>query len=240
MLDRRDRRAGAHDRAARRRCPSSSASLDPTAAAGLRERDPDDRHRRQAGRLPMPDAYPRRRLREGRRHDQPEPRDDARVRDDRRRRSRGDDLHAPRRGGAGAHGSTRSRSTHCTSTNDTVLLFASGAAGDAGVAPGTAGWDELAAAVGEVGESLAAPARRRRRGRHARDAGRGRGAATRRATRARIGRRRRGLAAREDRHVRRRPEPRPDPAGGRRRRRRVRPPEPGRRGSATSRSRAPA
>ncbi len=41
----------------------------------------------------------------------------------------------------------------CTSTNDTVLLFASGAAGDA-VAPGTAGWAELAAGVGEVGESL--------------------------------------------------------------------------------------
>jgi len=41
----------------------------------------------------------------------------------------------------------------CTSTNDTVLLFASGAAGDA-VAPGTPGWAELAAAVGEVGESL--------------------------------------------------------------------------------------
>jgi glutamate N-acetyltransferase/amino-acid N-acetyltransferase len=41
----------------------------------------------------------------------------------------------------------------CTSTNDTVLLFASGAAGDA-VAPGIPGWAELAAAVGEVGESL--------------------------------------------------------------------------------------
>jgi glutamate N-acetyltransferase/amino-acid N-acetyltransferase len=41
----------------------------------------------------------------------------------------------------------------CTSTNDTVLLFASGAAGDP-VVPGTAGWAELATAVGEVGESL--------------------------------------------------------------------------------------
>ena len=43
----------------------------------------------------------------------------------------------------------------CTSTNDTVLLFASGAAPDvAAVTPDTPGWHELVAAVGEVGESL--------------------------------------------------------------------------------------
>lgn len=44
----------------------------------------------------------------------------------------------------------------CTSTNDTVLLFASGAATDAAdVSPDVPGWDELARAIGEVGESLA-------------------------------------------------------------------------------------
>ncbi len=43
----------------------------------------------------------------------------------------------------------------CTSTNDTVLLFASGAAPDTEeVTPDTAAWDELAAAIGSVGESL--------------------------------------------------------------------------------------
>lgn len=41
-----------------------------------------------------------------------------------------------------------------TSTNDTVLLFASGAAGGDRAALGARGWDELVAAVGEVGESL--------------------------------------------------------------------------------------
>lgn len=44
----------------------------------------------------------------------------------------------------------------CTSTNDTVLLFASGAAaGGARVEPSTPAWDHLAGAIGEVGESLA-------------------------------------------------------------------------------------
>ena len=43
----------------------------------------------------------------------------------------------------------------CTSTNDTVLLFASGAAPDATeIMPDTPSWVELAGAVGEVGESL--------------------------------------------------------------------------------------
>ncbi len=42
----------------------------------------------------------------------------------------------------------------CTSTNDTVLLFASGAAGGAPAAPGTDAWDRLSAALAEVGESL--------------------------------------------------------------------------------------
>ena len=43
----------------------------------------------------------------------------------------------------------------CTSTNDTVLLFASGAAqGVSEVVPDTPSWDELARAIGEVGESL--------------------------------------------------------------------------------------
>lgn len=42
----------------------------------------------------------------------------------------------------------------CTSTNDTVLLFASGSAADTPVAPATAAWDALAGAIGEVGESL--------------------------------------------------------------------------------------
>jgi glutamate N-acetyltransferase/amino-acid N-acetyltransferase len=44
----------------------------------------------------------------------------------------------------------------CTSTNDTVLLFASGAAqGVSEVVPDTPSWDELAGAIGEVGASLA-------------------------------------------------------------------------------------
>ena len=42
----------------------------------------------------------------------------------------------------------------CTSTNDTVLLLASGAAGGDPVRPGTPVWDDLARAVGAVGESL--------------------------------------------------------------------------------------
>ncbi len=42
----------------------------------------------------------------------------------------------------------------CTSTNDTVLLLASGAAGDDVVAAGTPAWDELAAAVGIVADDL--------------------------------------------------------------------------------------
>ena len=42
----------------------------------------------------------------------------------------------------------------CTSTNDTVLLFASGAAAGTRVVPGTSAWDALAGAIGEVGESL--------------------------------------------------------------------------------------
>lgn len=42
----------------------------------------------------------------------------------------------------------------CTSTNDTVLLFASGAAADTRVVPGTSAWDALGGAIGEVGESL--------------------------------------------------------------------------------------
>ena len=44
----------------------------------------------------------------------------------------------------------------CTSTNDTVLLFASGAApGVPAVAPDTPAWDELSVAIAEVGSSLA-------------------------------------------------------------------------------------
>ncbi len=44
----------------------------------------------------------------------------------------------------------------CTSKNDTVLLFASGATPDASeVTPDVPAWDELAHAIGEVGESLA-------------------------------------------------------------------------------------
>lgn len=42
----------------------------------------------------------------------------------------------------------------CTSTNDTVLLFASGAAGEPLVAPGSPAWSALSEAVAEVGESL--------------------------------------------------------------------------------------
>ena len=43
----------------------------------------------------------------------------------------------------------------CTSTNDTVLLLASGAGpGVAEVTPDTPGWNALSAAIGEVGESL--------------------------------------------------------------------------------------
>jgi glutamate N-acetyltransferase/amino-acid N-acetyltransferase len=42
----------------------------------------------------------------------------------------------------------------CTSTNDTVLLLASGAAGGEPIVRGTRPWAELAQAVAEVGESL--------------------------------------------------------------------------------------
>ena len=42
----------------------------------------------------------------------------------------------------------------CSSTNDTVLLLASGATGADPLVPGSDGWDALAAAIGEVGESL--------------------------------------------------------------------------------------
>ena len=42
----------------------------------------------------------------------------------------------------------------CTSTNDTVLLFASGAAGEPHVAPGSPAWAALAEAVGWVADSL--------------------------------------------------------------------------------------
>jgi glutamate N-acetyltransferase/amino-acid N-acetyltransferase len=43
----------------------------------------------------------------------------------------------------------------CASTNDTVLLFASGAAGREAIEPGSPAWDALGAAVREVGASLA-------------------------------------------------------------------------------------
>lgn len=43
----------------------------------------------------------------------------------------------------------------CPSTNDTVLLFASGAAMEPPVLPGTPAWQEIAGAIGEVGDSLA-------------------------------------------------------------------------------------
>ena len=42
----------------------------------------------------------------------------------------------------------------CTSTNDTVLVFASGAAGGDLVVPGTSAWEEVSAALEEVGTSL--------------------------------------------------------------------------------------
>ena len=42
----------------------------------------------------------------------------------------------------------------CTSTNDTVLLVASGAIGGDPVVPGTPAWDALSGAVASVGESL--------------------------------------------------------------------------------------
>jgi glutamate N-acetyltransferase / amino-acid N-acetyltransferase len=42
----------------------------------------------------------------------------------------------------------------CTSTNDTVLLLASGAAGGDPVTPGTPAWSELSVGVAEVAESL--------------------------------------------------------------------------------------
>lgn len=42
----------------------------------------------------------------------------------------------------------------CTSTNDSVLLFASGVSPDADVTPDVPGWRELSRAIGEVGESL--------------------------------------------------------------------------------------
>ncbi len=42
----------------------------------------------------------------------------------------------------------------CTSTNDTVMVFASGAGGDEAVVPGSAPWDGLTEAFDEVGRSL--------------------------------------------------------------------------------------
>jgi len=42
----------------------------------------------------------------------------------------------------------------CTSTNDTVLLFASGAAGGDPVTPGTVEWSDVSGALAEVAESL--------------------------------------------------------------------------------------
>jgi glutamate N-acetyltransferase/amino-acid N-acetyltransferase len=42
----------------------------------------------------------------------------------------------------------------CTSTNDTVLLFASGAAGEPPVEPGDPAWDRLSSGVADVGGSL--------------------------------------------------------------------------------------
>jgi glutamate N-acetyltransferase / amino-acid N-acetyltransferase len=42
----------------------------------------------------------------------------------------------------------------CSSTNDTVLLLASGVGVDEPVIPGSAGWDDLSGAIGAVGESL--------------------------------------------------------------------------------------
>jgi glutamate N-acetyltransferase/amino-acid N-acetyltransferase len=42
----------------------------------------------------------------------------------------------------------------CTSTNDSVMLIASGSAGLDPVVPGSSPWSELSAAVGHVGESL--------------------------------------------------------------------------------------
>jgi glutamate N-acetyltransferase / amino-acid N-acetyltransferase len=42
----------------------------------------------------------------------------------------------------------------CTSTNDTVLMFASGSAGAPAVSPGTGAWAELSDAVGAVGDDL--------------------------------------------------------------------------------------
>jgi glutamate N-acetyltransferase/amino-acid N-acetyltransferase len=42
----------------------------------------------------------------------------------------------------------------CTSTNDTVLVFASGAAGEPPVEPGHPSWERLSVGVAEVGESL--------------------------------------------------------------------------------------
>ncbi|MGZ8581559.1 MAG: bifunctional glutamate N-acetyltransferase/amino-acid acetyltransferase ArgJ [Actinomycetota bacterium] len=44
----------------------------------------------------------------------------------------------------------------CTSTNDTVLLLASGAAGGPPIEPGSAAWDDLVGAIDAVGESLVA------------------------------------------------------------------------------------
>ncbi|HYJ61771.1 MAG TPA: bifunctional glutamate N-acetyltransferase/amino-acid acetyltransferase ArgJ, partial [Actinomycetota bacterium] len=43
----------------------------------------------------------------------------------------------------------------CTSTNDTVLLFASGAAGEGPVGPGDRAWSALADAIDDVGAALA-------------------------------------------------------------------------------------
>ena len=51
----------------------------------------------------------------------------------------------------------------CTSTNDTVLLFASGAAGGDPVAPGSQAWATLADALDGVADSLCISSRPTRR-----------------------------------------------------------------------------
>ena len=106
----------------------------------------------------------------------------------------------------------------CTSTNDTVLLFASGAAGEPLVAPGSPAWPALADAVAEVGESLLRQLAADAEGVHHVLLIDVTGAASEGDARAR-GEGRGRFAAGEDGGVRRRPQPGPDPAGGRRVRR---------------------
>ena len=192
------------------------------AAAG---RDPDHRHGPQGG--PRRCRAGRRAGLHGRRHGQGRGDAGARDGDDargrrHRRRGRARVPRTPRSSTASTSRSTRCVVDACTSTNDTVLLLANGAAGHEPIdAEGTRS-DALVEAVTEVCDELACADGGRRRGRHEARARRraGRPDRRRRAPRGPGGRRE---PARAVLAVRRRPVLGSGPVGARGERRVVRP-----------------